>query len=548
VGDFNGDLKTDLAILNQCVSDTDCTSGAISVLLGNRDGTLQPRTDYGVGQVPKSEAVGDFNRDSTPDLVAVNSLDNTASILIGRGDGTFIAKVDYGTGVGPMGVAVADLDGDGKSDLVVVDQCIGPTDCTKGSASVLLGNGDGTFQPKVEYPTGSTSRFVAVGDLNGDRRPDLAVVNEGDNTVSVLIGNGDGTFRTQVAYSTGNLPLSLVIGDFNGDGNPDLAVANSTDNTVSVLNGRGDGTFGTRMDYAAGSQPISLAIADFNRDGKPDLVVSSENSNSVRVLLNSQGTVMRAQASSNSSVFGQDVTFTVTVVAGLKQPAVPAGAVTVKDGAVILGSGVLVNGSFSVIVAGLAPGDHSISISYSGDSNFQPNVTVLAHTVQPGIGLRVASGGSSSATVSAGSIASYALAIGGGGVGGAASLTCTGTPQGASCELPASVSVDGNVASTFTVSVTTTPHATASLRQTSSPGLWTAILFALALWVSAGRGASARRRLFPLPLLLLLICSCGPSNNRTIAGVGTPSGTYTLNVTATLGSTSRSKSLILIVH
>ena len=117
-----------------------------------------------------------------------------------------------------------------------------------------------------------------AGDFNGDGRPDLAVANYGSNDVSVLLGNGDGTFQPQVTYAVGSSPVALVAGDFNGDGRPDLAVANYGANDVSVLLGNGDGTFQPQVTYAVGSSPTALVAGDFNGDGRTDLAVANLDS------------------------------------------------------------------------------------------------------------------------------------------------------------------------------------------------------------------------------------------------------------------------------
>jgi hypothetical protein len=165
-------------------------------------------------------------------------------------------------------VAIGDLNGDGKPDLAVAN-------AGSNTVSVLLGNGDGTFGAKTDYTTGSFPASVAIGDLNGDGKPDLAVASFYSNAVSVLLGNGDGTFGARRDYSTGVEPFSVRIGDLNGDGKPDLAVANSNSSTVSVLLGSGDGTFGAKSDYATGSGPFSVAIGDLNGDGKLDLATAN---------------------------------------------------------------------------------------------------------------------------------------------------------------------------------------------------------------------------------------------------------------------------------
>ncbi len=157
--------------------------------------------------------------------------------------------------------------------------------------SVLLGNGDGTFGPQRDYVAGHSPYSIAIGDLNGDGKPDLAVANINFYTVSVLLGHGDGTFGSRTDYVAGFSPTSVAIGDLDGDGRPDLAAANYYSNTVSVLLGNGNGTFAPKSDYGAGDRPQSVAIGDVNGDGRPDLVVANGGSNSVSVLLNIGGNI-----------------------------------------------------------------------------------------------------------------------------------------------------------------------------------------------------------------------------------------------------------------
>jgi FG-GAP-like repeat len=227
---------------------------------------------------PFKVAIGDFNQDGIPDLVAANAYDSvragTVGILLGNGDGTFRASTEYGAGgVETFSVAAGDFNGDGKLDLVVAN---GGDGVTPGSANVgvLLGNGDGTFMPAVAYSAGTLGRdFVTVGDFNGDGKLDIVAtagsVNGFLGGVSVLLGKGDGTFASAVVYPTGVAPGSIAVADFNGDGRLDLAVANDT--SVSVLLGRGDGTFQAAVNYPARGQATGVASGDFNGDGKLDL-------------------------------------------------------------------------------------------------------------------------------------------------------------------------------------------------------------------------------------------------------------------------------------
>jgi len=140
--------------------------------------------------------------------------------------------VNFDVGPGPLSLAVGDFNGDGKLDLAVAND--------DGTVSVLLGNGNGTFQSAVTYSIGGQVNSVTVGDFNGDGKLDLAVTQFSSNNVGfgILLGNGNGTFQPTVKYSVGQNPNKLIAGDFNGDGRLELAVADSgitNQGAVSVL-------------------------------------------------------------------------------------------------------------------------------------------------------------------------------------------------------------------------------------------------------------------------------------------------------------------------
>jgi hypothetical protein len=218
-------------------------------VIGSTPSVSFSRKDYAAGNGPSSVAVADFKGNRILDLAVANQVDNTVSILLGNGDGTFQTQVPYSTGgYTPVSVAVGDFKNNGKLDLAVVNACGSSPSCTTGTVSILLGKGDGTFTLGSSFSTGVAPTFVAVGDFNRDGNLDLAVANGTDDTVSILLGDGTGNFTLNSSPATGDNPTWVAVGDFNDDGILDLAVANagtasSRGDTITVLLGNGDGTF-----------------------------------------------------------------------------------------------------------------------------------------------------------------------------------------------------------------------------------------------------------------------------------------------------------------
>lgn len=267
--------------------------------------SFRPAVPYTTsGYNPYSVAVADLNGDGKLDLVVANEQQSKSdsqgsiSVMLGKGNGTFHAAVNYSSGgESAYSISVADVNGDGKLDLVVANGCFG-SDCSTGSVGVLLGNGNGTFKKVVTYRSGAASVFgahVAIGDLNGDGKPDLAVANTGpgcgngcpEGLIGVLLGNGDGTFKKAKTYRTGGFDAIgwVAIADVNGDKKPDLVVANycatecsypPVEGSIGVLLGKGNGTFAAVKTYLSGGDgAISVAVADLNKDGKPDILVAN---------------------------------------------------------------------------------------------------------------------------------------------------------------------------------------------------------------------------------------------------------------------------------
>ena len=295
--DFNGDGKQDLAIADQ-------NEDTVTILLGNGTGsfTAAAGSPYATGFQPRGLVVADFNGDGKPDLAVANVAGNDVTVILGDGTGAFTSAPGspFATGVEPFSLAVGDFNGDGKLDLAVANS-------NTDNITVLLGLGTGGFTAATGSPfaTGAHPVSVAVGDFNGDNKPDLAIANGGSggtNVISILLGDGTGGFTSAgTPVPVGTNPTSLVVADFNSDGKPDVAVANAGSSDITVLLGNGTGGFttGQGSPYSAGTVPVALVLADFNGDGKPDLATANAGSNNLTLLLgNGTGTFTAAPSSS----------------------------------------------------------------------------------------------------------------------------------------------------------------------------------------------------------------------------------------------------------
>ncbi len=272
---------------------TSTTSASVTEQVNDLAGAgFNPRTTYNVGFEPYALAVGDLNGDGKLDAVlpvqsSSSGTWNQISVLLGNGDGTFQPAIPISVGLNIVAVAIGDFNGDGIPDLALADA--GDHFDTGASIDILIGNGNGTFS-LGENPftnTGSPSSIV-VGDFNADGIEDIAIATQAfgdtDDDVAVFFGNGDGSFQDPYYYATGSSigAFGLAVGDFNRDGYADLAVAE--DNLVILLGGSG-GIFSMGTVNSAGDSPFDVQTADFNNDGFADLAVSNFYDATVSVFL-----------------------------------------------------------------------------------------------------------------------------------------------------------------------------------------------------------------------------------------------------------------------
>ena len=281
-GDLNNDGKLDFAVCNG-------TGNNVTVMLGDGKGgfTQATRSPIAVGTNPSALVLGYFSSHSTLDIATANSGSNNVTVLLGQGDGTFIQTPGspFAVGSSPQYIAAGDFNGDNAPDLVTAN-------FQSNNATVLLSNSVGQFNALSTGPltTGSGPNGIAIGDLNGDSRPDIAIANFNSGTLTVLFSNGNGTFTLAPAgpFAVGKGPSSVAAADVNGDGKLDLISANNTSNNISVLLGNGTGGFTADASgpFTVGSGPTKVLSGDFDGDGQADLAVSNGISNNLTLLLN----------------------------------------------------------------------------------------------------------------------------------------------------------------------------------------------------------------------------------------------------------------------
>ena len=291
IADLDKDGNPDLAIANTEVS-------MLTALLGDGKGSFRQAapSPYTVHSKPHTHgiAVADFNGDGNPDLATDSWGENNVQVIFGDGKMNFTNETAYKVGNRPyQRLRAADLNKDGKPDIVT-------TNLEGSNATVLLGDGDGKFHEAEGSPfaCGAAPFGVAIGDVNGDGNPDLAIVNsptitsenKGSDGLWILLGDGKGRFSSMTGspFKTGRSPSRLAIGDLNGDGINDIALTNYNDKSISIFY-MGTNSVRSTTTIAVGNHPDGISIHDLNGDGKNDILVSNFDDGNIMVFFNASG-------------------------------------------------------------------------------------------------------------------------------------------------------------------------------------------------------------------------------------------------------------------
>ena len=416
-GDFNGDGKLDLAAM---VGNSGGPHPEVAILLGNGDGTFKALTPFSTsGQSIAGAAFADLNKDGKLDLVVADTLAGQVLIFLGNGNGTFQTPTNLTAGTYPGSLLIADFNEDGKPDLVVSNE-------VSANAEIWLGNGNGTFNSPTILTTTDAGiagpRGLLAADFNLDGHLDIAFTHANTNInsngtivgMSLMLGNGDGTFQAPQDYRISRAAIAAITADFNRDGAPDILLIDGAENLLTVLlNQTRPPTHpftmtvtGVGTDSVTSSPPgISCpgtCVANFGA-GVTVMLTAKPTINSVfagwsgectgtgtcPVTMNAAkavtATFMATTSTSlalspNPSTLGAPVSFTATVTSA---GGTPTGNVTFKNGTTTLGSGPLSSGKATFKTTTLSVGSHSITAVYAGSSNFITSTSsVLTQTVK----------------------------------------------------------------------------------------------------------------------------------------------------------------------
>jgi FG-GAP-like repeat len=487
---------------------------------------------YPVGSTPNAVVTVDLNGDGKLDL-AVGNQSGTLSILLGNGDGTFQTANTFIAGTQINSVAAADLNGDTSPDLIISDATL-----TSTQVGVLLNNGDATFGPVQMLPGITTASSVAVSDFDGDLKTDIVVVDIGVTAVHVFLGKGDGTFLSPLHFALSFAPRSIHIADFNVDGIPDLAITGNIG--FSLFLGNGNGTFQSPVFVSTGLAS-TISTGDLNQDGKTDIAafvsnILNQNQSLMTRLGNGDGTFQSSTSVGPAS--GK-----LSLLADFDGDKVPD-VVAEGGGSIFVwlnNGGATFQAPLSTVAGASSGGIAASDLNGDGATDLivtnpaENTVSVLLNagtqfslntlTLSPS---SITRGQAATATLTVNLLNSFAKPI---------SLSCSvaasGQSQGAdpSCSIaPSSVSPDSNGSATATLTVNTSASM-ASIVPGLSLFLLPSAVAAFGLFCIVGSSCRKRRlTVFMVFGSLALQVACGGGNHTP-----PPSSTYTITVTADAG-------------
>jgi VCBS repeat protein len=561
VADFNRDGKLDVVISGNGGS---FSADWVTVLLGNGDGSFKCPVAIPPGGYP---VAADFNGDGKPDLATLGS--SRIDILINNGPTPTAVTHSYSfpAGVFPQSfMAAADVNGDGKTDLLLVAEDVSGTG-TVWDLEVFPGNGDGTFGTPIVTPLGSIRVDVfAVGDFNGDHKPDVAMIDISGinpNNVYVLLGNGDGTFGAPTSYFAGNQLNALALADFNGDGKLDIAVASNSG--LAVLLGEGNGIF-QNATFISSTSLFALTAGDVNGDGKADLVTAQNGV--IQVFLGNGDGTFRPM-----SPFGVGGLGFVMVLADMNRD----GKLDIVEGVggifddlfVYPGDG---DGTFGSAIVSRRAGGTAVVADFNQDGKLDVAVDTTV-----GLVLLVSTAGSpqsaftmsamqpSPSSVPPGGSASSTIAIAAAnGFNASVTLSCSSITLNGSpaTKAPPLCSFNpptlANASGTSQLTITTTGNAGLLFPVKHPFRVDYAIWLQTSGWALLGVGflSSVSRRKKILCLVgvsvvlvgLIFLEACGGGRGGGSSGSGTPAGTYTITVQASGAAISQSTPITLTVQ
>jgi hypothetical protein len=571
-GDFNGDGNLDLAVVY-------LESNSISILLGNGSGTFSvapPMPDGGASlslNQPTSLAVADFNGDGISDL----AITNFGNITIADGNslgqlvyaGTATPFIFFAAGQDEYPIAIGDFDADGKPDFAVLSTVPDPSNgTTMLTANIFLNNGTGGFgAPTSTFWVDSaipTAASIVAADFNGDGKADLVVSDK--QQVAIFLSNGDGSFTpsAQTIGATddpkGNY---LTVGDFNRDGIPDLAIADTNLTTMRVLPVLSTETAtATLANLSIPGTGIRNVVANY----AGNTVFGASSSLSIPVNGSPIGTTLSLNSSANTSSFGQQLMLSATLNPSSDQNLTTNGeTVTFANNGTPIGTGTLASGVATLNITSLPPGTDSVTASYAGDQYFAAAASSPVSVAVAAPALTLSSTSTGLTVSSSGGSATAPIQLSGpAGFSGTVSFSCTVTYKGTgtATNMPTCSfnPAQGQISSGTPVSTTLTVNTTAGgvARLGSGPfagkvaeGSALAMVLIFVAPRRRRRGAALLVVLFGLAIAVAAT-GCGGGNSSAGSTGGTTSGatagTYQVTVTASIGSSSSSLTIPLIVQ